>query len=367
MLGLEHLTGEGSAGVPSGISVPRVHGPHVSEAKIYLGRIRLGVIGFYAVTLLALLLWLPILAVISGATALCGSLLLQSDPLLEPFMTPVMLQLGHWVLTLPEWVRYPVKDGLLYLTPLTICCCLGCASACAELFFAIPSHSTGLGGTIRPLVALTCGCLHVTVFACCWHCRSLIWRPHGSVAYADLYEAAMDVGRPDSEDMKPATSTASANVTDTQVQKVHLEALHHDPPRQPLAQDRRHPETVANPSPVAPLEPQGGSGSSPHSNDGVDATVEPTVSQLAMDASVELLLRLPSGRRVRCHFRSSDRISKIYDAVEAEATQSEPEIRNGSPYCLVTIHPKQAFQDKYLTLAEAGLQNSTVLNVEMTR
>eukprot|EP00438_Fugacium_kawagutii_P009157 Skav206198 [mRNA] locus=scaffold1844:334728:335564:- [translate_table: standard] len=278
-------------------------------------------------------MWLPILMLITGATALCGSLLLQSDPWLEPFMSPLVLHLGQWLLSQPEWLRFPVKDGLLYLTPLTVCCCFGCASACAELFFAIPSHSTGLGGTIRPLVVLMCGCLHATIFACCWHCRSLIWRPHGSVAYTDLYEAAMDLGHSDPEDVKPSTAMARPS----------LEA------QDPLGQPGGHPlARPAGPSDAAP------------------PSVNVAPPQELQTGDVDLLLRLPSGRRVHCHFQASDLISQIYDAVEAEAS-SEPEIRNGSPYCLVTIHPKQAFQDKELTLAEAGLQNSTVLNVEIMR
>eukprot|EP00435_Cladocopium_sp_Y103_P048079 s2366_g14.t1 len=328
---------------------PRVRGPHVSEAKIYLGRIRLGVLGFYGLTLLALLLWLPWLCLVTGATAFCGSLLLQSDPWLEQFMRPMVLQLGEWVLTLPEWLRYPVKDGLLYLTPLTVCCCLGAFSACLELFFAIPSHSTGLGGSIRPLVVLMCGCLHASVFACCWHCRSLIWRPHGSVAYSDLYEAAMEVGHPDPEDKPPA---AASNVPPV---KVEMEALHYDPPGHP-----GHPADHAADHPEAPEEPIA-QVSQVHPSEAQASQV----SQPSPEA-VELLLRLPSGRRVHCHFLSSDPIAKVYDVVEAESA-TEPEIRNGSPYCLVTIHPKQAFQDKELTLAEAGLQNSTVLNVEMMK
>ena len=320
---------------------PRVRGPHVSEAKIYLGRIRLGVLGFYGLTLLALLLWLPWLCLVTGATAFCGSLLLQSDPWLERFMGPVVLQLGEWVLTLPEWVRYPVKDGLLYLTPLTVCCCLGAFSACLELFFAIPSHSTGLGGTIRPLVVLMCGCLHASIFACCWHCRSLIWRPHGSVAYSDLYEAAMEVEHPDPEDKPPAATVPTV--------KVELEALHYDRPGHPPPDRPEHPEAEEHEEPISQV-----------------SQVHPSEAQVSQPEAVELLLRLPSGRRVHCHFLSSDPIAKVYDVVEAESA-TEPEIRNGSPYCLVTIHPKQAFQDKELTLAEAGLQNSTVLNVEMTK
>jgi len=144
MLGLEHPSAgsRASGGVQA---APRVRGPHVSEAQVYLGRIRWGIISFYCVTIAVLVLWLPILALISGATALCGSLLLQSDPLLEPFMSQVVLLLGEWLLTLPEWARYPVKDGLLYLTPLTICCCLGCATACVELFFCHPFTFDGLG------------------------------------------------------------------------------------------------------------------------------------------------------------------------------------------------------------------------------
>lgn len=361
MLGLEHPSAgsRASGGIQA---APRVRGPHVSEAQVYLGRIRWGIISFYCVTIAVLVLWLPILALISGATALCGSLLLQSDPLLEPFMSQVVLLLGEWLLTLPEWARYPVKDGLLYLTPLTICCCLGCATACVELFLAIPSHSTGLGGILRPLMVLMCGCLHATIFACCWHFRGLIWRPHGSVVYADLYEAAIDRGRPDAEDVKLPTAAP-------------VSAAPMKPPSRELEAGGEGTEFHRPVVPVAPAAPVA-LAHEPQTlqvpPDAPDVAVpvaqaDPEASEVPKEVeTVELLLRLPSGRRVRCHFLSSDLISQIYDAVEAEAG-SEADIRSGNPYCLVTIHPKQAFQDKELTLAEAGLQNSTVLNVEMVR
>ena len=82
--------------------------------------------------------------------------------------------------------------------------------------------------------------------------------------------------------------------------------------------------------------------------------------------NIDVLIRLPSGRRLRTTFVSTDPISRLYDAVEAESS-SEPEIRAGYQYWLIQAHPREVYSDKSMTISEAGLQNLTVLNVEMQR
>lgn len=75
-----------------------------------------------------------------------------------------------------------------------------------------------------------------------------------------------------------------------------------------------------------------------------------------------LMLRLPKGQRLQRAFRSSETIGSIYDFVDIQ----ELEELKGEQYRLVSTMPRKAYEDRQLTLAEAGIQNQFVLMVEMS-
>lgn len=79
---------------------------------------------------------------------------------------------------------------------------------------------------------------------------------------------------------------------------------------------------------------------------------------------IEILFRLPSGTRVKCEFSALDVVASLYDFVETHAA-SEPEIRNGRQYRLISLHPRKVYSVKEATLLEAGLEHQLVLNVEL--
>lgn len=79
---------------------------------------------------------------------------------------------------------------------------------------------------------------------------------------------------------------------------------------------------------------------------------------------IEILFRLPSGKRVKREFSASDVVASLYDFVETHAA-SEPEIRNGQQYRLISSHPRRVYTDKQVALLEAGLEHQLVLNVEL--
>lgn len=84
----------------------------------------------------------------------------------------------------------------------------------------------------------------------------------------------------------------------------------------------------------------------------------------AVPERIELLFRMPSGKRVKCEFSASDVVSSLYDFVETHAA-SEPEIRNGRQYRLASLHPRRVYSQKQVTLSEAGLEHQLVVNVEL--
>jgi len=75
---------------------------------------------------------------------------------------------------------------------------------------------------------------------------------------------------------------------------------------------------------------------------------------------VELLLRVPDGRRLRRAFLTSDTISQVYDYVVAECGKALVERQ----YRLVTVHPRCVYEDRESTLEGAGLHGQCLLLIE---
>jgi hypothetical protein len=76
---------------------------------------------------------------------------------------------------------------------------------------------------------------------------------------------------------------------------------------------------------------------------------------------VDFMIRLPNGKRMRRAFRGTDKLEQVYDYVDIEAAEALTTIVQ---YRLVTTMPRQVFEDRSLSLAEAGLKGQCALNVE---
>ncbi|CAK0803710.1 unnamed protein product, partial [Prorocentrum cordatum] len=98
---------------------------------------------------------------------------------------------------------------------------------------------------------------------------------------------------------------------------------------------------AAAPAPARPLPP------------------EPAASE---PGRLEVLVRLPDGRRLRRGFRQQDLIGALYDFIECESGGA---LAVGS-YQLVSTMPRRVFSDRGVTLAAAGLAGSCALLVEAT-
>ncbi|CAJ1425019.1 unnamed protein product [Effrenium voratum] len=364
-------------------------GPHVHEAQLYLGLLRLSVVALYVMAFFQLIFWLPMLALVSLSAALCGSLLLQADPWLP--CAPLVAKAAQ------SLQSKQLEDGLLFLDPFAACCCVGTVLSCLDLLISMPSHSTGMAGSLRPLAVLLGGTIHSVTFAGAWHLRGLMWRPHGGVTYADIYQAAagretpepplaQDVEAPKAGGLQLASSAsgheAGGGTGGTGSARAEAPKAPAPAPSAPAAPAPAAPAPVPVPVPAAPEgEPaeddKVAASSSSAGADAAEADAAPEADVAEGEAQaangepgpnspVELLLRLPSGRRVHCHLNTLDAVRRIYDFVESEALR-EPEIRAGTPYVVMTLHPKQCYRDKSLTLAEVGLVSSTVLNVELQK
>eukprot|EP00930_Biecheleria_cincta_P039487 TRINITY_DN27142_c0_g1_i1.p1 TRINITY_DN27142_c0_g1~~TRINITY_DN27142_c0_g1_i1.p1 ORF type:complete len:458 (+),score=86.08 TRINITY_DN27142_c0_g1_i1:112-1485(+) len=91
---------------------------------------------------------------------------------------------------------------------------------------------------------------------------------------------------------------------------------------------------------------------------------EDQIASQAVPERIELLFRMPSGKRLKCEFSASDVVGSLYDFVETHAA-SEPEIRHGRQYKLASLHPRRVYSVKQDTLSEAGLEHQLVVNVEL--
>lgn len=74
-----------------------------------------------------------------------------------------------------------------------------------------------------------------------------------------------------------------------------------------------------------------------------------------------LMLRLPKGQRLQRAFRSSETVGTIYDFVDIQQLEELA----GEQYRLVSTMPRKAYEDRQVTLADAGIQNQFVLMVEL--
>jgi len=75
----------------------------------------------------------------------------------------------------------------------------------------------------------------------------------------------------------------------------------------------------------------------------------------------DLMIRLPDGKRLRRAFRSSDTIGQVYDYVDVEACAS---IGQMEKYRLVSTMPRQCYEERGQTLADAGLKGQIALVIE---
>jgi len=75
---------------------------------------------------------------------------------------------------------------------------------------------------------------------------------------------------------------------------------------------------------------------------------------------LQVLVRLPDGRRLKRAFLSTDCVSQIYDYVNVEGGAL-----GGQEYRLVSAIPRVLYEDQSLTLASVGLQGQCALLVEV--
>jgi len=76
----------------------------------------------------------------------------------------------------------------------------------------------------------------------------------------------------------------------------------------------------------------------------------------------QLVLRLPSGKRLQRAFRSSETVGSIYDFVDVQSLEE----LYGKEYCLISNMPKTVYEDRSATISGAGIKNQFVLMVELS-
>eukprot|EP00747_Dinoflagellata_sp_TGD_P207885 gnl/TRDRNA2_/TRDRNA2_81412_c0_seq2.p1 gnl/TRDRNA2_/TRDRNA2_81412_c0~~gnl/TRDRNA2_/TRDRNA2_81412_c0_seq2.p1 ORF type:complete len:361 (-),score=93.37 gnl/TRDRNA2_/TRDRNA2_81412_c0_seq2:40-1122(-) len=76
---------------------------------------------------------------------------------------------------------------------------------------------------------------------------------------------------------------------------------------------------------------------------------------------VDVQIRLPDGRRMRRAFRSGDTVGTVYDYVDVEGGEA---VNTQGAYRLVSTMPRRAYEDRSLSLQDAGLQGQCALLVE---
>jgi len=75
----------------------------------------------------------------------------------------------------------------------------------------------------------------------------------------------------------------------------------------------------------------------------------------------QLVLRLPSGKRLQRAFRSSETVGFIYDFVDVQSLEE----LYGKQYRLISNMPKTVYEDRSTTISGAGIKNQFVLMVEV--
>lgn len=74
---------------------------------------------------------------------------------------------------------------------------------------------------------------------------------------------------------------------------------------------------------------------------------------------IAIMLRLPGGRRMPRAFRGTEAVGVMYDFIDVTDNELA-----GRRYRLVSTHPRKAYEDRAVGIAEAGIQNQFVLVVE---
>ncbi|CAE7939270.1 PAO, partial [Symbiodinium sp. KB8] len=331
--------------------------PHAKEVRSYLAILRLCDFAFYGGFLLLSFAGVYVLGMLSLAAALLGSLLLQQDPFLHFLGRPMAQALDSL-----DWAKWAWSDGWTYLLPLLGTSCLASLLGLLGLIVSVPSHSTGVLGYLRPLALILVSSAHVFTAACCWHIHGLVFRPHGGVSYTEIFptprmEAQLDLTPvPQADDYLPPGPPPRVEAVPLQSQiarPVHSDIPQADAPQLPTsAVDSADPAgaTCAEPQKEAP-EVCTADAAVP-TNESNAAPAEAVTSEAPEAESgyevcnIEVLIRLPSGRRLRSSFLSTDPISKLYDAVEAESGR-EPEIRDRLGYKILRFSTSNCSGERF--------------------
>jgi hypothetical protein len=80
------------------------------------------------------------------------------------------------------------------------------------------------------------------------------------------------------------------------------------------------------------------------------------------ESKVDIMIRLPDGKRMRRAFRTANTVGQVYDFIDIEGGEAVAPLVDR--YRLVTTMPRQAYEDRNCTLAEAGLQGQCAMLVE---
>lgn len=78
----------------------------------------------------------------------------------------------------------------------------------------------------------------------------------------------------------------------------------------------------------------------------------------------DCMFRLPDGKRLRRAFRGTDTVAQVYDYVDVEAAEAVASIPQ---YRLVSNMPRQIYDDRGLTLTDAGLKGQCALILEVVQ
>jgi len=76
---------------------------------------------------------------------------------------------------------------------------------------------------------------------------------------------------------------------------------------------------------------------------------------------VDIMIKMPDGKRMRRAFRGTDSVGQVYDYVDVEGAEA---VANMEQYRLVTSMPRQAYDDRSLTLSDAGFKGQCALLIE---
>jgi len=76
---------------------------------------------------------------------------------------------------------------------------------------------------------------------------------------------------------------------------------------------------------------------------------------------VDIMIKFPDGKRVRRAFRGTETVGQVYDYVDVECNEA---VAGLAKYRLVTSMPRQAYEDKSLTLVDAGFKGQCALMIE---